>query len=222
MNQQLEDMLPLVSQIAKRYAGKGLDLDDLIGEGHVALAEANPDETREQIARRIHQAMRRALAAHGYPARLSDKQSKMAGKINRARIALEQRLGRKPSVSEIAEETGIAEKVITDSIKMRSKLLSADAPLTHRQSTTLVDVIEDKTVASKEDELTREVIAQQLKESIDTLNEREQTVVKAYYGIGEEAITLAQIAERMGIKRERARQIRDHALRKMRKTKIEN
>ena len=58
MNQQLEDMLPLVSQIAKRYAGKGLDLDDLIGEGHVALAEANPDETREQIARRIHQAAR--------------------------------------------------------------------------------------------------------------------------------------------------------------------
>ena len=212
MNQQLEDMLPLVSQIAKRYAGKGLDLDDLIGEGHVALAEANPDETREQIARRIHQAMRRALAAHGYPARLSDKQSKMAGKINRARIALEQKLGRKPSVSEIAEETGISEKAIADSIKMRSKLLSADAPLTHRQST----------VASKEDELTREVVAQQLKESIDTLNEREQTVVKAYYGIGEEAITLAQIAERMGIKRERARQIRDHALRKMRKTKIEN
>ena len=209
MNQQLEDMLPLVSQIAKRYAGKGLDLDDLIGEGHVALAEANPDETREQIARRIHQA-------------LSDKQSKMAGKINRARIALEQKLGRKPSVSEIAEETGISEKAIADSIKMRSKLLSADAPLTHRQSTTLVDVIEDKTVASKEDELTREVVAQQLKESIDTLNEREQTVVKAYYGIGEEAITLAQIAERMGIKRERARQIRDHALRKMRKTKIEN
>ncbi len=146
----------------------------------------------------------------------------MAGKINRARIALEQKLGRKPIVSEIAEETGIAEKVIADSIKMRSKLLSADAPLTHRQSTTLVDVIEDKTVASKEDELTREVVAQQLKESIDTLNEREQTVVKAYYGIGEEAITLAQIAERMGIKRERARQIRDHALRKMRKTKIEN
>ena len=221
-NPQLEEKLQLVSQIARRYAGKGLDLDDLIGEGHLALAEAKADETKKQTARRIHHAMRQALAAHGYPAKLSDKQSKVAAKVNRARIALEQTLGRKPSIGEIAEATGINEKTVGESIKMRSRLLSADAPLTHRQSTTLSDVIEDKTVVSSEETMTRNVVQRQIEEAIIVLDEREQAVIKAYFGIGEEPATLAQIAERLGIKRERARQIRDRALRRMRKMKIEN
>ena len=215
--------LRFVVSVAKQYQNQGLTLPDLINEGNVGLIKAAEkfDETRgfkfiSYAVWWIRQSILQAIAEQSRIGRLPLNQVGSVNKINKALNKFEQENERRPSVEEIAASTDIPEDKVDDALKANSRHVSVDAPFSDDDGGSMLDIMTDTNAPSVDKELLMESLREELRKVLGTLKERERLVIKDYYGIDTEEKTLEEIGSRYGLTRERVRQIREKAIRKLR------
>lgn len=215
--------LRFVVSVAKQYQNQGLSLPDLIDEGNLGLIKAAEkfDETRgfkfiSYAVWWIRQSIMQAIAEHGRMVRLPVNQMGSMNKISKAMYQFEQENERQPSVNEIAEHTDLPEERIADVMKITRRQVSVDAPLGDADGTSLLDMLPNTSSPNADEELVRESLRDEIATALKALNERERNVVEAFFGIGQPVSTLEEIGTRYSMTRERARQIKEKALRKLR------
>ena len=216
--------LRFVVSVAKQYQNQGLSLQDLINEGNLGLVKAAQrfDETRgfkfiSYAVWWIRQSILQAVAEQARIIRLPMNQVGALGKVKKAVSLLEQRLERRPTVKEIADAVGLDEDKVEQLMSLTSRHISTDAPLDDSEDANFLDVFvqedETKTDASVEQESTNKAI----RHSLDMLSEKERTIITMYFGLGtQREYSLEEIAMKLDISRERTRQIRDRALKRLR------
>jgi RNA polymerase primary sigma factor len=218
--------LRFVVSVAKQYQNQGLTLPDLINEGNFGLVKAAQrfDETRgfkfiSYAVWWIRQSILQALAEQSRVVRLPLNKIGSINKINKTFSYLEQAHERPPSAEEIAEELGLSLSEVKQSLKNAGKHISMDAPFTEGEDSNLYDVISASETPMPDTELVKESIREEIGRVLDTLSEREADVIKLYYGIGQSStMTLDEIGNTFDLTRERVRQIREKAIRKLRKS----
>jgi len=218
--------LRFVVSVAKQYQNQGLTLPDLINEGNFGLVKAAQrfDETRgfkfiSYAVWWIRQSILQALAEQSRVVRLPLNKIGSINKINKTFSYLEQAHERPPSAEEIAEELGLSVSEVKQSLKNAGKHISMDAPFPEGEDSNLYDVISASETPMPDTELVKESIREEIGRVLDTLSEREADVVKLYYGIGQSStMTLDEIGNTFDLTRERVRQIREKAIRKLRKS----
>ena len=218
--------LRFVVSVAKQYQNQGLTLPDLINEGNFGLVKAAQrfDETRgfkfiSYAVWWIRQSILQALAEQSRVVRLPLNKIGSINKINKTFSYLEQAHERPPSAEEIAEELGLSISEVKQSLKNAGKHISMDAPFAEGEDSNLYDVISASETPMPDTELVKESIREEIGRVLDTLSEREADVVKLYYGIGQSStMTLDEIGNTFDLTRERVRQIREKAIRKLRKS----
>jgi len=218
--------LRFVVSVAKQYQNQGLTLPDLINEGNFGLVKAAQrfDETRgfkfiSYAVWWIRQSILQALAEQSRVVRLPLNKIGSINKINKTFSYLEQAHERPPSAEEIAEELGLSISEVKQSLKNAGKHISMDAPFTEGEDSNLYDVISASETPMPDTELVKESIREEIGRVLDTLSEREADVIKLYYGIGQSStMTLDEIGNTFDLTRERVRQIREKAIRKLRKS----
>jgi len=217
----IESNLRFVITIAKEYQGRGLPLEDLIGEGNIGLCRA-AKKFDESIGVKfttyavwwIRQSILGALAEQARMVRLPVNKVKHLCRLDREARTLKQKLGREPSTEEIAEECDLNVRQVRDLQYASRWHLSLDAPNNDTpDATSLLDILEDKDQPPLDEELKREMMNEYLHEAVESLNPREQEVINLYFGLnGDDPMTLEEIGVRLGLTKERIRQIRDKAL----------
>jgi len=218
--------LRFVVSVAKQYQNQGLTLPDLINEGNFGLVKAAHrfDETRgfkfiSYAVWWIRQSILQALAEQSRVVRLPLNKIGSINKINKTFSYLEQAHERPPSAEEIAEELGLSVSEVKQSLKNAGKHISMDAPFAEGEDSNLYDVISASETPMPDSELVKESIREEIGRVLETLSEREADVVKLYYGIGQSStMTLDEIGNTFDLTRERVRQIREKAIRKLRKS----
>jgi len=218
--------LRFVVSVAKQYQNQGLTLPDLINEGNFGLVKAAQrfDETRgfkfiSYAVWWIRQSILQALAEQSRVVRLPLNKIGSINKINKTFSYLEQAHERPPSAEEIAEELGLSVSEVKQSLKNAGKHISMDAPFAEGEDSNLYDVISASETPMPDTELVKESIREEIGRVLDTLSERESDVIKLYYGIGQSStMTLDEIGNTFDLTRERVRQIREKAIRKLRKS----
>ena len=218
--------LRFVVSVAKQYQNQGLTLPDLINEGNFGLVKAAQrfDETRgfkfiSYAVWWIRQSILQALAEQSRVVRLPLNKIGSINKINKTFSYLEQAHERPPSAEEIAEELGLSISEVKQSLKNAGKHISMDAPFAEGEDSNLYDVISASETPMPDTELVKESIREEIGRVLDTLSEREADVIKLYYGIGQSStMTLDEIGNTFDLTRERVRQIREKAIRKLRKS----
>ena len=218
--------LRFVVSVAKQYQNQGLTLPDLINEGNFGLVKAAQrfDETRgfkfiSYAVWWIRQSILQALAEQSRVVRLPLNKIGSINKINKTFSYLEQAHERPPSAEEISEELGLSVSEVKQSLKNAGKHISMDAPFAEGEDSNLYDVISASETPMPDTELVKESIREEIGRVLDTLSEREADVVKLYYGIGQSStMTLDEIGNTFDLTRERVRQIREKAIRKLRKS----
>lgn len=217
--------LKFVVSVARQYKNQGLPLQDLINEGNIGLVKAAEkfDETRgirfiSYAVWWIRQAIVQAIAEEAGLARVPLKKVETKNKINRVSKMFEQNNERWPSNDELAIMLDMSADKVSDSVSS-VRQLSIDAKLAQGENTTLLDVIVNDDAPMADSLLADKTLMNDLEQSLAALDERQKAVVKMFYGIGQdEQFTLAEIGNQLGLKRERVRQIRKTALRKLRST----
>lgn len=218
--------LRFVVSVAKQYQNQGLTLPDLINEGNFGLVKAAQrfDETRgfkfiSYAVWWIRQSILQALAEQSRVVRLPLNKIGSINKINKTFSYLEQAHERPPSAEEIAEELGLSVSEVKQSLNNAGKHISMDAPFAEGEDSNLYDVISASETPMPDTELVKESIREEIGRVLETLSEREADVVKLYYGIGQSStMTLDEIGNTFDLTRERVRQIREKAIRKLRKS----
>lgn len=218
--------LRFVVSVAKQYQNQGLSLPDLINEGNVGLIKAARrfDETRgfkfiSYAVWWIRQSILQALAEQSRIVRLPLNQVGSLNKIKKASMALEQKYQRMPSHDEIAKEMDISESKIDTAMKITTRYVSMDAPIASDEDTTLMDVYVPSGTPNTDDELIQESLRKEIERSLSTLSEKERDVINLYYGIGmNHGLTLEEIGAKFDLTRERVRQIKEKAIRRLRHT----
>ena len=216
--------LRFVVSVAKQFQGQGLSLGDLINEGNLGLIKAANrfDETRgfkfiSYAVWWIRQSILQALAEQSRIVRLPLNKVGTMNKIGKAFSLLEQEFEREPSPNEIAEQLALSDFEVSDTIQKSSKHLSLDAPFSEEEENRLLDIIENQEQPAPDNTLISESLRIELDRALATLTPREADVVKLYFGLDEEKpLTLEEIGERFNITRERVRQIKEKALRRLR------
>lgn len=218
--------LRFVVSVAKQYQGQGLSLNDLINEGNVGLITAAQkfDETRgfkfiSYAVWWIRQAILQALAEDGRLVRLPLSRIITLSQINTFLQEFMQKHERRPTLEEIAEGIGQPPERITDTMASASKHLSVDAPLADEEST-MIDLMASNGPSS-DVQLIGESLASEVEHILATLPERESTILHLYFGIGCRETELSEIAHKLGLSRERTRQLKDKALRQLKHRKDE-
>jgi len=217
--------LRFVVSVAKQYQNQGLTLPDLINEGNFGLVKAAQrfDETRgfkfiSYAVWWIRQSILQALAEQSRVVRLPLNKIGSINKIKKTFSYLEQAHERPPSAEEIAEELGLSVSEVKQSLKNAGKHISMDAPFAEGEDSNLYDVISASETPMPDTELVKESIREEIGRVLESLSEREADVVKLYYGIGQSStMTLDEIGNTFDLTRERVRQIREKAIRKLRK-----
>ncbi|WP_279113266.1 sigma-70 family RNA polymerase sigma factor [Hoylesella timonensis] len=216
--------LRFVVSVAKQYQNQGLSLPDLINEGNLGLIKAAEkfDETRgfkfiSYAVWWIRQSILQAIAEQSRIVRLPLNQVGSVNKINQLQNKFEQEFERRPNSSEIAERIHIPEDKVIDAMKANGKHVSVDAPFSDGDDNSLIDVLPDSDIPMADNELVMESLKKEIADALHTLNERERNVIECFYGINQPEMTLEEIGDRYGLTRERVRQIREKALRKLRK-----
>lgn len=216
--------LRFVVSVAKQYQNQGLSLPDLINEGNLGLIKAAEkfDETRgfkfiSYAVWWIRQSILQAIAEQSRIVRLPLNQVGSVNKINQLQNKFEQEFERRPNSSEIAERIDIPEDKVIDAMKANGKHVSVDAPFSDGNDNSLIDVLPDSDIPMADNELVMESLRKEIADALHTLNEREHNVIECFYGINQPEMTLEEIGDRYGLTRERVRQIREKALRKLRK-----
>ncbi len=215
--------LRFVVSVAKQYQNQGLSLPDLINEGNVGLIKAARkfDETRgfkfiSYAVWWIRQSILQALAQQSRMVRLPLNQVGSLHKVSRAANEFEQKNERKPSIEELAGDVDLPEEKIAEAIKADTRHVSVDAPFTSDDSNSLLDVIPNGNSPSADKELLRESLQKEIERALETLSPRERNVIKAFFGIGQQEMTLEEIGDKYGLTRERVRQIKEKAIRRLR------
>ena len=216
--------LRFVVSVAKQYQNQGITLSDLINEGNLGLIKAAHrfDETKgfkfiSFAVWWIRQAILQAIAEQSRIVRLPMNKVGVINKIYKTMGILEQELQREPKISEIAERMGMTEDEVKDSMKNSARHLSMDASLTSDDDTNMYDVMRNENIAPPDRELIYESLQQELGTVIDTLPEREAEILKLFYGLGSKhPLTLDEIGEQFDLSRERVRQIKEKAIRRLR------
>ena len=216
--------LRFVVSVAKQYQNKSLTLNDLINEGNLGLIKAAQkfDHTRgfkfiSYAVWWIRQSIMQALAEHSRLVRIPLNKVGSLNKINKAMAELEQKYNRAPTDEELAEILEMDDKELKGTLSARTRHVSVDAPFAEGESNSLLDVLEDGGVGATDGDLEYTSSLQiETERSLATLDPREQQVLRMYFGIGEQtAISLKQIAETLSITRERVRQIKEKAIKKL-------
>lgn len=218
--------LRFVVSVAKQYQNQGLSLGDLINEGNLGLIKAAKrfDETRgfkfiSYAVWWIRQSILQALAEQSRIVRLPLNRVGALNKIGKAFSTLEQEFEREPSASELAEELDMSLFEVADTLKISGRHLSMDAPFAQGEDNRLLDVIQDERTPLPDHELMRESLSKEVERALGTLTDREAEVIRLYFGLGREhSLTLEEIGEKFQLTRERVRQIKEKAIRRLRHT----
>ncbi len=216
--------LRFVVSVAKQYQNQGLSLGDLINEGNLGLIKAGKrfDETRgfkfiSYAVWWIRQSILQALAEQSRIVRLPLNRVGALNKIGKAYSNLEQEFEREPSADELADELEMDVKEVTDTLKISSKHVSVDAPFAQGEENRLLDVIKNDEQPSPDNMLLSESLKTEIARALSSLPEREAEVLRLYYGIEtDHAMTLEEIGEKFNLTRERVRQIKEKAIRRLR------
>ena len=216
--------LRFVISVAKEYQGQGLPLSDLISEGNLGLIKAAQrfDETRgfkfiSYAVWWIRQSILQALAEQSRVVRLPLNRVGAINKVGRALEALEKAYGREPSMAEIADRMEMTAYEVADVLKTSARHLSLDEPFKQEDGNNLLDVLESDRYNPPDNILMQESLRVEIEKVLTTLKDREAEIVKLYFGLeGDRPLTLEEIGEYFQLTRERVRQIKEKALRRLR------
>lgn len=215
--------LRFVVSVAKQYQNQGLSLPDLINEGNLGLMRAAEkfDETRgfkfiSYAVWWIRQSILQALAEQSRIVRLPLNQVGSLNKINKAFSKFEQENERKPTTEELAKALDLPEDKINDTLRVSGSHVSVDAPFVQGEENSLLDVLENTDLPNTDAQLIKESLAKEIERALATLTERERDIVKLFFGISCQEMTLEEIGDQFGLTRERVRQIKEKAIRRLR------
>lgn len=215
--------LRFVVSVAKQYQNQGLSLPDLINEGNVGLIKAAEkfDETRgfkfiSYAVWWIRQSILQAIAEQSRIVRLPLNQVCSVNKINRVLNKFEQEHERRPSIDEIADNVDIPQDKIEEAMKVSSRHVSVDAPFADGEDNSLLDVLPNNDSPMADKKLVLESLREEINRALQTLNERERNIIEAFFGINQPEMTLEEIGDKYGLTRERVRQIKEKAIRRLR------
>ena len=215
--------LRFVVSVAKQYQNQGLSLPDLINEGNLGLLKAAErfDETRgfkfiSYAVWWIRQSILQAISEQSRIVRLPLNQVGSVNKINREISKFEQENERRPSVDEIADHIDLPQDKIDDAMNISGRHLSVDAPFSDADDGSLLDVLVNEDIPPTDVQLVSESLKSEIQTALKALNDRERDVIEASYGIGTAELTLEEIGVKFGLSRERVRQIKEKAIRKLR------
>ncbi|CCZ82172.1 RNA polymerase sigma factor RpoD [Odoribacter laneus] len=215
--------LRFVVSVAKQYQNQGLSLPDLINEGNLGLIKAAEkfDETRgfkfiSYAVWWIRQSILQALAEQSRIVRLPLNQVGSLNKINKAFSRFEQENERRPSPEELADTLDLPAEKVADTLRVSGRHISVDAPFVEGEDNSLLDVLvnDDSPVADRT--LINESLSTEVERALSTLTERERDIIKLFFGINTQEMTLEEIGEKFGLTRERVRQIKEKAIRRLR------
>ena len=215
--------LRFVVSVAKQYQNQGLSLPDLINEGNLGLIKAAEkfDETRgfkfiSYAVWWIRQSILQALAEQSRIVRLPLNQVGSLNKINKAFSRFEQENERRPSPEELADSLDLPAEKVADTLRVSGRHISVDAPFVEGEDNSLLDVLvnDDSPIADRT--LINESLSTEVERALSTLTERERDIIKLFFGINTQEMTLEEIGERFGLTRERVRQIKEKAIRRLR------
>ena len=218
--------LRFVVSVAKQYQNQGLSLGDLINEGNLGLIKAAKrfDETRgfkfiSYAVWWIRQSILQALAEQSRIVRLPLNRVGSLNKISKSFSELEQKFEREPSPEEIAEVLELTTSEVVDTLKISGRHVSVDAPFVQGEENRLLDVLENVDEESPDMALMNDSLRKEVQRALSTLTKREADVITLYFGLnGESALTLEEIGEKFNLTRERVRQIKEKAIRRLRHT----
>ena len=215
--------LRFVVSVAKQYQNQGLSLPDLINEGNLGLIKAAEkfDETRgfkfiSYAVWWIRQSILQALAEQSRIVRLPLNQVGSLNKINKAFSRFEQENERRPSPEELADSLDLPAEKVADTLRVSGRHISVDAPFVEGEDNSLLDVLvnDDSPIADRT--LINESLSTEVERALSTLTERERDIIKLFFGINTQEMTLEEIGEKLGLTRERVRQIKEKAIRRLR------
>lgn len=218
--------LRFVVSVAKQYQNQGLSLADLINEGNLGLIKAAKrfDETKgfkfiSYAVWWIRQSIMQALVEQARLVRLPLNKVGSFNKYHRVALQLEQELGRRPTISEIADKLEMKVQDLREIVKSNARHLSVDAPIGGEdEDGTMLDIIMNNNEDDPDQDLMDVSLKQQIKEALSVISEREAMIVSCYYGLdGEPPFTLEEIGSKFGLTRERVRQIKERAIRRLRR-----
>jgi len=215
--------LRFVVSVAKQYQNQGLSLPDLINEGNLGLIKAAEkfDETRgfkfiSYAVWWIRQSILQAIAEQSRIVRLPLNQVGSVNKINRILSKFEQENERRPSIEEISQETNLPEEKVDEAMSANTRHVSVDAPFVDGDEGSLLDILVNEASPMADRQLVIESLQAEIKQALRILNERERNVIEAFFGIDGPEMTLEEIGEKYGLTRERVRQIKEKAIRRLR------
>jgi RNA polymerase primary sigma factor len=215
--------LRFVVSVAKQYQNQGLSLPDLINEGNLGLIKAAEkfDETRgfkfiSYAVWWIRQSILQALAEQSRIVRLPLNQVGSLNKINKAFSKFEQENERKPTSEELAKALDLPEDKVADTLRVSGRHVSVDAPFVNGEENSLLDVLENTDLPNTDSKLMDESLSKEIERALATLTERERDIVKLFFGISCQDMTLEEIGDKFGLTRERVRQIKEKAIRRLR------
>lgn len=215
--------LRFVVSVAKQYQNQGLSLPDLINEGNLGLIKAAEkfDETRgfkfiSYAVWWIRQSILQALAEQSRIVRLPLNQVGTINKINKALQKFEQEHERRPSPEELADQLELPVEKVADSMRVQGRQISVDAPFVEGEDNSLLDVLVNSDSPNADKILINESLSKEISRALATLTERESDIIRLFFGIGCQEMTLEEIGEKFQLTRERVRQIKEKAIRRLR------
>ena len=215
--------LRFVVSVAKQYQNQDLSLPDLINEGNMGLIKAAEkfDETRgfkfiSYAVWWIRQSILQAIAEQSRIVRLPLNQVGSVNKINRMLNKFEQENERRPSIDEIADSVDLPEDKIEDALKVNTRHVSVDAPFADGDDNSLIDILPNSDAPMADKALVMESLREEISRALRTLNERERNIIECFFGINNPEMTLEEIGDKFGLTRERVRQIKEKAIRRLR------
>ena len=215
--------LRFVVSVAKQYQNQGLTLNDLIDEGNLGLIKAAQkfDETRgfkfiSYAVWWIRQSILQAISEQSRIVRMPLNQVGFQSKLTKAIVSFEQEFERRPSVGELAELLDTDVSKVQEALGTNGKKVSVDAPFAEEDSNCLIDIMTDDSAPGTDNQMEKESLSSDLDAALKSLNDRERQVLKMLFGIGRNEMTAEEVANTLNLTRERVRQIKERALRRLR------
>ena len=215
--------LRFVVSVAKQYQNQGLSLPDLINEGNLGLIKAAKkyDETRgfkfiSYAVWWIRQSIMQAISEQSRIVRVPINQMGVIHKMRKVVQQFEQEYQRLPSIDEIAEQIDLLKEKIVEIMSMITKKISMDAPISTNDDGNLLDVLPNKNSPSADEDLLEEGLKKEIERLLVSLSEREQIILRGYFGINQREMSLEEIGEQTGLTRERVRQLKEKAIKRLR------
>ena len=225
LNKLVRANLRFVVSVAKQYQNQGLSLNDLVNEGNIGLVKAAQkfDETRgfkfiSYAVWWIRQSILQAISEQSRIVRMPLNQVGFQSKLSKAIVNFEQENERRPSVQELADILETDEEKVRETLGTNGKKVSVDAPFQDEESGSLIDIMTDETAPATDNKMERESLSKDLDAALGTLSDRERQVLKMLFGIGCNEMTADEGANTLSLTRERVRQIKERALKRLRES----